>query len=460
MNPDLHPFRAGTLARRLLLGTLFGMLAALVVAGFVLTQVFEAHMARQYRSGLLLHLNQLAGHLDNDAQGLAVLTRELSDPRFKQPYSGLYWQVDDGAGQPLLRSRSLWDQALKLPAQVAPEAGPLAETETQGPEGHRLLVLARRILPAEHPEQPLRLVVAMDTAELQGPVRQFAGMLALALGLLALGLILVVGLQLRLALGPLELLRRSLVRVREGNTATLQGAYPDEIQPLVEEFNAVLAHNSAVVERARTQAGNLAHALKTPLSILANGAEGREGDLARLVQEQVELARRQVDYHLARARAAAAGQMPGRRVQVRPLLEGLLRVMAKLHGDRGLHLELGPVAEGLMFRGEAQDFQEMLGNLLDNACKWARQQVLVEAVLVDGLLVVRVQDDGPGLSAEAKARVLQRGVREDERIQGSGLGLAIVDDLARIYGGALYLETAEAGGLRVRLELPGALGET
>ena len=263
-------------------------------------------------------------------------------------------------------------------------------------------------------------------------------------------------LQLKLALGPLERLRHSLARVRAGQAARLQGSYPAEIQPLVEEFNGVLDHDAAILERARTQAGNLAHALKTPLAILANAAAREPGELGRLVTEQVGTARRQVDYHLARARAAASAQLPGQRVAVRPLLEGLLRVMGKLHGERGLHLELLPVRGEAAFRGDVQDFQEMLGNLLDNACKWAASQVQVALESgSDGQLVITIEDDGPGLPEAVRETVLQRGVRADEAMPGSGLGLSIVADLAGLYGGSLNLETSPLGGLKVRLGLPG-----
>ncbi|MGB4466551.1 MAG: sensor histidine kinase [Azovibrio sp.] len=455
----IRPFRPGTLGRRLLLGTLAWVLATLVATGLILTDLFQDHVARQARAELRVHLNQLTGHLELDADGQPQVRRELSDPRLKQPYSGLYWQVDGPDGEVLLRSRSLWDGALSLPPGAALTPGAQAEYRELGPGGVPLLILVRVILPAAgpgpSPPRPLRLMVAMDEAVLQRPVRDFAGILALALALLALGLVAAVVWQLKLALGPLERLRHSLARVRAGQAAQLQGVYPAEIQPLVQEFNDVLAHDAAVLERARTQAGNLAHALKTPLSILANAAAREPGELARLVTEQVGTARRQVDYHLARARAAAAAQLPGQQVAVRPLLEGLLRVMGKLHGERGLHLELMPLAGAPVFRGDAQDFQEMLGNLLDNACKWAASRVQVAAGITAGQLEIRVEDDGPGLPGPVRESVLQRGVRADEAMPGSGLGLSIVSDLAGLYGGALHLESSTLGGLRARLCLPG-----
>ena len=449
-------FRSGTLGRRLLLGALAWVLATLAATGLILTDLFENHVERQVRGELLMHLNQLTGHLELDVAGLPRVARELSDPRFKRPYAGLYWQVDGADGQPLLRSRSLWDGAISLPPGPL-RPGAQQEDRLPGPDGTVLFVLSRVILPVDGAATPpLRLLVAVDEAVLQQPVRDFAGILALSLALLALGLLAAVGLQLKLALGPLERLRRDLAQVRAGRAERLHGAYPGEVQPLVQEFNGVLDHDAAVLERARTQAGNLAHALKTPLSILANAAAREPGELGRLVQEQVATARRQVDYHLARARAAAAGQLPGQQAAVRPLLEGLLRVMGKLHGERGLHLELLPLPDPVNFRGDPQDFQEMLGNLLDNACKWAAGRVEVAVASAEGMLEIRVEDDGPGLPEAVRAAVLQRGVRADEATPGSGLGLSIVSDLAGLYGGSLELESSPLGGLRARLRLPAA----
>jgi signal transduction histidine kinase len=236
----------------------------------------------------------------------------------------------------------------------------------------------------------------------------------------------------------------------------MEGTFPAEIMPLVEEFNTVLARNAEVVERARTQAGNLAHALKTPLSVLANAADGKDDALARLVAAQVEMARRQVDYHLARAQAAAAVRLPGARTPLNPVVDGLVRTMRRIHAGRDLDLAVQPMPASLAFRGEAQDLQEMLGNLLDNACKWASRRVEIDAGIEQGQLVIRVDDDGKGIAAEQREAMLRRGVRADQQVPGSGLGLAIVDDLARMYGGQVVLADSPLGGARAVLTLPAA----
>ena len=224
----------------------------------------------------------------------------------------------------------------------------------------------------------------------------------------------------------------------------------------MDELNSLLAHDEELVTRARTQAGNLAHAVKTPLTIIANAAARDTGPLASLVTEQVADARRQVDYHLARARAAAAARMIGASTPVRAALEGLKRVLSRAHADRELSIDLDAVSPGLVFRGEEQDFHEMLGNLLDNACKWARHRVSVTATQSGKRMLLVIEDDGPGVAPDARDRVLGRGVRADEQVPGSGLGLSIVADLAERYGGELQLGDASLGGLGVRLVLPAA----
>ncbi len=247
-----------------------------------------------------------------------------------------------------------------------------------------------------------------------------------------------------------------VVTVRDGSQYRLEGSFPSEVQPLVEEFNTVLTENAAVVERARTQAGNLAHALKTPLSVIANAANaanGGAGELAQLVSAQVEVARKQVDYHLSRSRVAASVRLPGARTPVGPVLDGLVRVMRRIHADRDLELVIVPVRQAIDFRGEEQDLQEMLGNLLDNACKWARQRVEVSCAIDDGRVRIVIDDDGSGIAGEARERVLSRGERADEQVPGSGLGLAIVDDLAQLYDGRVELADSPLGGLRAMLVL-------
>lgn len=263
--------------------------------------------------------------------------------------------------------------------------------------------------------------------------------------------------QMRRGLAPFEQLRARLAAVRDGHAARVEGGYPAEVQPLVNDLNALLDHREQVVKRALAKAGDLAHGLKTPLAVLFQEAERAERagqrELAAAVHQQAERMRRQVDYHLAQARAAASGAAPGARCSVRDSAEGLARTLDRLHAERGLELDLRVVPEHSV-RGERADLDEMLGNLLDNACKWARSRVRVTSIEEGAELVILVDDDGPGLEPALRAAVLQRGVRADEAAAGSGFGLAIVRELAELYGGSIVLESSPLGGVRARLRLP------
>lgn len=455
---------------RLLAGTLLWITASILVAGWGLGALFRQHVTAQFQADLTSQLDQLTAQLAMDAQGKPRLNVALGNLRLSRPYSGYYWQIDrlgdkaataaPDTGQ--LRSRSLWDHVLSVPAE-APADGVTHVHHINGPQNQSLLVVERSLRLDETPTgqgQTFRLMAAANEAFMREPVERFSGMMWLALGLLAAGLIVAAVVQVLVGLAPLRSLRAALAKVRNAETQQLEGEFPLEIKPLIEDFNKVLTQNAEVVARARTQAGNLAHALKTPLSVLANAADQvrhkppASSELAQLVIDQVAIARQQVDYHLARAQIAASNRLPGARTAVQPVLDGLLRAMGRIHAERQLALTTGDIEASLTFRGESQDLQEMLGNLLDNACKWARHRVQIGALRQAETLLITIDDDGPGLAAGQRDAVLGRGVRADEQVPGSGLGLAIVDDLARLYDGQITLSTSPLGGLRALLALP------
>jgi signal transduction histidine kinase len=463
----------GSLRLRLLAGTLFWIAISIIAAGWGLSNLFQRHVEVQFHAELKTHLDQLTAQLTLDDKGQPTLALPLSDPRLSRPYSGCYWQIDEindsaPAASGLLRSRSLWDHVLAVPPDRlnSPVNGEIHQHRIVGPEGKMLGMVERSVRIDDTPDgkpHRFRLIAAADESLMSGPVASFSGALWLALGVLGVGLVVAALVQVFVGLAPLRKLHAALGKVRSGETPHLDGDFPAEIMPLVDEFNTVLAQNAEIVDRARTQAGNLAHALKTPLSVLANAAdaaskhEHREHkELARLIADQVTTARRQVDYHLARAQAAATTRMPGARTPLRPVIDGLLRTMRHIHAERMLELRILPMPEDLSFRGDAQDLQEMLGNLFDNACKWAAHNIEVSAHCEGGRLIVIIDDDGAGLAAEQRDAVIRRGMRADEKIPGSGLGLAIVDDLARLYEGKIELATSPLGGLRFSLTLPAA----
>ncbi len=452
---------------RLLAATLVAVAVALVLAGLLLASLFSDHVMRQFSRGLSVQLDQITARLDFDASGQPRIDpQSLVDPRWSRPYSGLYWQVDGantGQQRGVLRSRSLWDATLILPGDALAD-GVVHVHEVQGPDGARLLLVERTITSDARPARSWRLIVAGDLGETVVAVARFNGVLAVSLAALLVLLCAAALAQVAIGLAPLRALQRKLTQVRAGMARRLEGSFPLEVQPLIDDFNAVLDRNAEVVTRARTQAGNLAHAIKTPLAAMSQAAAvavqrpQAGADLATLVQEQVGVARRHVDWHLARARAAAAQDLPGARVALQPVLSGLLRVMERVHAERRLRLHCAPVVTDLAFAGEVQDLQEVLGNLLDNACKWARYEVHVNATPIEssgsGRLRILIDDDGPGIEPDRRDTVMARGARLDESVPGSGLGLAIVAELVGLYGGRVQLHAAPAGGLRVEVELP------
>jgi signal transduction histidine kinase len=266
----------------------------------------------------------------------------------------------------------------------------------------------------------------------------------------------------RSGLKPLHEMRRRLADVQSGQASQVLGRYPAEVQPLVQDLNGLLAHQEQAVSRAVAKAGDLAHGLKTPLAVLSQEAEraatAGQPELAAAIGEQVERMRRQIEYHLAHARAAASGATPGARCEVRPSAEGLARTLHRLHAERGIAIAIDVTANHAV-RCQREDLDEMLGNLLDNACKWARAQVVLStevlAAATGERVAILVDDDGPGLATSMREAVLQRGVRADEAAPGSGFGLAIVREIAEVYGGSIALESSALGGLRARLTLPG-----
>nr|WP_282184021.1 sensor histidine kinase [Azospirillum sp. OGB3] len=420
---------------------------ALALAGLVLSGLFRDHVARRFEAELTNHLDQLAALTELGADGAPVLRQPLSDPRFRRPLSGLYWQVGPG-DTPLLRSRSLWDEALPLPPDEVAD-GDIHRHSVVGPAGRQLSVLERAVT-FPNGAAPLRMAVAQDEAELRAVVADFNRVLWLSLGALALALIAAAVVQVSVGLRPLVRLRAELAAVRAGRRKRFGGDSPREVQPLLDDLNALLDHSEEVVVRARLQAGNLAHALKTHLAVLANEAEGEAA--ARRVAEM----RRHIDHHMARARAAAARGLPGVATPVADSAGALARVLEKLQGGGRVTVTVRVPREHV-FAGEREDLDEMLGNLLDNAMKWAGSRVEVASRLeAGGMLAVVVEDDGPGLPADRRDAVLAPGVRLDESTPGSGLGLAVVRDVARLYGGDLRLGDSLLGGLRVELVLPAA----
>ncbi len=437
-------------------------MAGLVVGGLVLSGVFRASVESSFDARLKFDLDGMIAAAEPNAQGEVSLRERFADPRYERAYSGWYWQItptdprDQGDAQ---ISRSLFDRTIKV-SDENNGAGGLVWGHGEGPESQRVRFVAQKISfpitasPTPNDTRSFTFLVAGTVSEVDAEVDRFNGTLIWSFALLGAGLIGGIFVQVLIGLQPLRQVSEALARIREGKARRLEGRFPSEIEPLAAELNSLIEHSAEVVGRARTHVSNLAHFLKTPLTVLSSEASAQPGPLADAVQRQVVTMRRQVDHYLARARAAGAVDALGNRTPVKPVLDDLARVLVRIHQDRGLDLAVD-CPRGLAFRGERQDLEEMAGNLMDNACKWAKSRVRVEALRLEGSRFgLRVGDDGPGLTPEERNLVGERGERLDESVPGSGLGLAIVRDIAKLYGGTLALGSSPLGGLEVSLELP------
>lgn len=443
--------RPSSLTLRLILGAGLWTLFALIIVGVVLSFLFRQTVERSFDARLNVLLESLIVSAEYDRKQGVYLSGSLPDPRFEQPYSGWYWQITPRNG-PVMISRSLWDRELVQDlSQPAPQP---RQYYAMGPDDQEIRVIERDIIFPDA-DASVRFAVAAVTTENKQQVARFVGAIVLALGLMGLGLLGAVIIQVRYGLRPLRSLRRELERVRSGTVDQLEGEYPAEIAPVVGELNQLIAHNAEVLARARTHVGNLAHALKTPLSVLVNESDADSSPLGVSIRRQLEVMRRLVDHYLVRARTAAAGQVIGTRTPVAPAVHSLKTTLEKIYAGRDLSIVVDG-GEKLSFRGERQDFDEMLGNLMDNACKWARTVVHVTSERRDNQLVFLVEDDGPGIGDEQREAVFSRGQRLDEATPGSGLGLSIVRDISGLYGGGIALDRSELGGLKAILTLPAA----
>jgi len=459
----LEVFRRPSLVRRLIFLAAGWSLAALLASALVMVLLFQQSGLRRFDQNLAELIDNLVAGSTIKSDG-SVVAPALTDLRALRAYSGKYWQIaqpSNGGGlRILVRSRSLWDSELRAPANLvvslAANPGAPISFDARGPLSEPLRARASQVkLP--NGRVPLIFMVGEDRRDLDRDIRSFTTATAIVLLLLGAGLVGAVVIQVRVGLTPLFALRREIAEVRRGKSDQILGAYPTELTPLAEELNALMAHNQDIVERQRTHVGNLAHALKTPLSVLLAEADLQPGGLASIVTRQAEAMRLQVDHHLRRARAAARAQGLGERTSVAEVLDELSRTLGRIHSAKPMRIDWD-ADEDLFFLGERQDLLELAGNAMENACKWGASKVRVRAQAEsDEQLTLTIEDDGPGLAPDQRAAVLARGARLDETAPGSGLGLSIIDDLIRSYGGSLSLGDSRLGGLSVILILPRAM---
>jgi signal transduction histidine kinase len=444
--------RLESLSSRLIATAAIWTSLGLIVGGVVLSNAFRLAAQNNFDNALLADMDGLIAAAEPDPDGGVMLQGRFLNHNFDRVYSGLYYQIKSGASGGQI-SRSLFDKDIVPVNQT--KKGALTWGTAPGPENQTLRAVSRRVdlTPDKASDADYTFLVAGDMAEVERQTAEFNNTLFWSFLLLGAGLIGAILVQVKIGLLPLQRVSQALAKIRDGKARRLDGKFPTEIEPLASELNSLIQHSEEVVGRARTHVSNLAHFLKTPLSVLAAEADAQPGALSDMVKRQVFSMRRQVDHYLSRARAAGSLDVLGNRTQVSAVMDDLSRVIARIHAARGIVID-AECEDDIYFRGERQDLEEMLGNLIDNGCKWARGRVRVRCEKGAGRLVLTIEDDGPGLSAEQRSQVGERGERLDETVPGSGLGLAIVRDISKLYGGFFALDASSLGGVLARLELP------
>ena len=438
-----------SLRGRLLLAGVLGVVLSAAASAVLLGAAFERAAQRAFDRALDDDLDALIGLAQVAADGRVVLRREPSGERYDRVFSGWYWQI--GEGKPQQQSRSLWDSAdLAIIASAA--GGERSYARVDGPRQQQLRVAVQRVR-FDRAQSPQVFAVAGDLAQVQAEVADFRWLAAFAVALIAATLLLALLVQVQFGLRPFQRLAATVERIRRGEDIRFgRESLPHEIVPLAAQIDVLLDEHAVRVQRARHAAQDLAHALKTPLAVLTMECERPRPDMATRVADQVARMQVAITHHLAGASAADRRQ----RTAITPVVDGLLDAMRRIHAARGIAFS-ADIADEAVFAGSVEDLEEMLGNLLDNAGKWARTQVrIASAQTTDHHLLVSIEDDGPGMDEAAVQRALQRGVRLDERIPGSGLGLDIVEGMTRNHDGEMLIDRSALGGLRVRLRFPAA----
>lgn len=449
---DEAPVSQGSVARRMLLIAAGWIAVLLVGGGIALDRTLTNLVERNFDEQLEYILTAMIGSAEIEAGGEVFFNRILGDQRFLEPNSGLYWQIN-GEGYEPYPSRSLWDRTLQLQGDHFDNEAHFYDSAQF--EGEQLRMVERSVI-LPNSEVRWTFAVASKTDELDDQIAEIRGILISSFALLGLGLLLMTLFQIRYGLSPLRRVRAAIQKLRNTGASSISELLPTEVQPLVQELNELLEHSERQAEEARTHAGNLAHALKTPLTVLTNAATAHDPKLDELVFRETKSMQRHVDHHLARARAVGRRSSGRSRAEVWPSVESVLRAVTRIH--QGVRFDLAGNQEAAVAI-ERQDLDEILGNLAENAAKYGGGSVFVtvDAEPDDHHSIIWVEDDGMGIPDGERERIFDRGVRLDTGKPGTGLGLAIVRDVAEIYGGSVTLgESEDLGGLLVRLSLPRA----
>ncbi|EMW7173092.1 ATP-binding protein [Vibrio fluvialis] len=437
------PFKRLSLKSRLLLAATLWLGAMILAAGYIIPSLVKEYLVSDVQNQLRLSMDEITANLEaNDRGGLSLAIR-LSDPRFYQPYSGLYWTASVGDQE--LRSRSLWDKSL-----TKHEHG--LKTTYLGAKDEPLVILTRTVYLPEF-SNPITIFVGVDEAPIMDTLKQVVSQLWVILGLLFVGVLVLIAAQISWSLWPLGKMQKELVALKKGEQSGLDEAYPKEISPLVNDLNALLFHYQELLERARNHAGNLSHALKTPLSVLKNEIETLPPDQREKLQLPIEQIQKQIDYHLGRARMAGSANILAVKANPSERVDAISMAFDKVYAEREIVL-VNELDSELEVAVDTTDFDEMIGNLLENSYKWASSLIRVHSRVIDKKWVeICVEDDGPGIKDEDLDNAVKRGVRLDETQPGTGLGLNIVSEMSHSYQGQLSLSRSQLGGLKAVLKL-------
>jgi len=421
----------------------------LLIAALLLVYFYRDHIAQQSDRHVSLHFEELVEASRFLPGGTFALAFQPSDPRYHDLNSGWYWQVKQ-SGVTLARSPSLGENSLDPIKFQATKS--VAIHEFSGPLNEALRIHVAQI-EAGSGRAPLLLMATAPITGITNDVQEYSNHIIISFLLLGIGLLLAVVLQVRVALKPLQAISTQIGNVRIGKVTRLPSDYPEDVQPLVDELNNLLENNAVLLNRARNRLGDLAHCVKNPLTVIVNESRNMEPGQRELILQQTSEITRNVDHYLSRARAFGPGNVLGARTSIKNVVADLVYATQRIYQDWDLEYDLSGLND-CWFQGEAQDLEEMVGNLIDNACKWATSQVAIHCKTVDEKLLILVEDDGPGIPADKIDEVMQRGTKLDETKPGHGQGLGIVKDIAGLYGGSLKLATSKLGGLRAELELP------
>jgi signal transduction histidine kinase len=440
--------RVGSLTRRMIVVAAFWITALLLMGGFALDRVLSASIVQNFDDQLKYVLNAMIAASEIGPDGEVRFNRPPADQRFIEPYSGVYFQVS-GQGADTFPSRSLWDRRLQV--QDRHQDVNVHTYDSDEFDGEPLRISERDvILPGS--KVRWRFQVAQSREMIDTQIKQLRSTLFWSFFALGIGLLILAALQTFYGLWPLRRVRQDVAAIRSGAKTRITEDFPNEVRPLTDEINQLLAHSEEQAEEARRHAGNLAHALKTPLTVITNAATANAPDLAETVCREAIVMRRQVDHHLARARAIGRRASAHARATVWESLESVQRAIDRLYENVTVDIAGDKKAQ---VRVERQDLDEMLGNLVENAAKYGGGRVFVTVEPQDGMIDILVEDDGKGIPQQQREAIFQRGARLDTDKPGTGLGLAIVRDVAEIYGGKITLEESEdLGGLLARLSLP------